>query len=395
MNQFNQTMMQSVTGYTQVTDGQALAELCRHWQQRPFLAFDTEFIRTNTFYPKMALIQVCDGSANFLIDPLSIGQWEEFKALIINPEVTKVFHSCSEDLLVFLSFLGVVPSPVFDTQIASALLNEGFGLSYQNLVRQKTGLELPKGETRSDWLQRPLTPEQLDYAALDVAYLPEIYQLLQALLEKQGKSDWMREEGERLTHGCDAEIKADFSDYYLNFKNAWQLNRVQLAALQKLVIWREEKARKRDRPKSWIIDDQQVFAIARNRPETLQQLSAIAGLSPKFLKHEGEALLQLLQAVAGMPESALPALTRQPLSAGQKKKLKAAQSYIEEKAAVLTMAPELLARKKTLLALLYSCLDAKARLGTIPDSEQITIPEDLQGWRRPVIVADLLAIFAA
>src|SRR5690606_13689065 len=128
------------------------------------------------FYPKVALIQVADASSITLIDPLTIHDWEPFRALMTNEHIAKIFHSCSEDLLVFFSFLGILPGPIFDTQIATALLNEGVGLSYQNLVKLRFDVDLPKGETRSDWLQRPLTQEQLDYAALDVAYLYETWQ---------------------------------------------------------------------------------------------------------------------------------------------------------------------------------------------------------------------------
>ena len=148
--------------WTLVDDDAALAASCRRWASCEALALDTEFMRVSTFYPKIALIQVADGTSITLIDPLRIHDWSGFAALMTDPAITKVMHSCSEDMLVFHTFLNVLPTPVFDTQIATALLNEGVGISYQNLVKQRFGIELPKGETRSDWLQRPRTAQQLE-----------------------------------------------------------------------------------------------------------------------------------------------------------------------------------------------------------------------------------------
>src|SRR5690606_15510948 len=143
---------------------------------------------------------------NVLIDPLGIRDWSAFRALLVDPRIVKVLHSCSEDLLVFQAFLGVIPAPLFDTQIAASYLGHGLSLSYQNLVKEKVGIDLPKGETRSDWLQRPLTEEQLHYAALDVAYLPEIHRLQTAQLVREGKLDWFEEDCERLLHVYDDEV---------------------------------------------------------------------------------------------------------------------------------------------------------------------------------------------
>ena len=197
--------------YTLVTDDPALQASCTAWRTCEALALDTEFMRVSTFYPKLALIQVADDSGITLIDPLGISDWQPFRALLGADDIVKIFHSCSEDLLVFQSALQILPTPVFDTQIATALLGEGMGMSYQNLVRQRYGVELPKGETRSDWLQRPLTHEQLDYAALDVAYLQQTWRDQQAALHAQGREAWLREDAQRQQQLYAAELSADFS----------------------------------------------------------------------------------------------------------------------------------------------------------------------------------------
>ena len=140
--------------YTLVIENQTFQQLCQQWKSARFLAIDTEFIRTTTFYPHVGLIQINDGTDNTLIDPLTINDWGPFCELLQDKELVKIMHSCSEDLQVFMAAMKVVPEPIFDTQIAAGLLNEGFGCSYQTLVKNILDIDLPKGETRSDWLQR-------------------------------------------------------------------------------------------------------------------------------------------------------------------------------------------------------------------------------------------------
>lgn len=363
-----------------------LAACCERWSGCEALALDTEFMRVSTFFPKLALIQVSDGRATTLIDPLRIQDWTAFAALLTNPAITKIMHSCSEDMLVFYTFLKVLPTPVFDTQIATALLNEGVGISYQNLVKLRFGIELPKGETRSDWLQRPLTSDQLEYAALDVAYLPQCWQAQCARLQEQGRADWLREDCARLVQQYAAELASDFSDYYQNFKAAWQLRPQQLAALQKLAAWREQRARKRDKPRSWIIKDNALFAFAQNMLTSKAQLAAVEEVSDNFVRFEGEEVLALIRAARDLPDEQCPPPMVKPLTQGQKARLRKAQDLIEARSAELRLPPEVLGRKRTLQALLESLIAAD-RNGTEP-----AVPDELQGWRAPFVLRDLTEI---
>jgi len=375
--------------YALVTDNVALAVACKRWQGSAALALDTEFMRVTTFYPKVALLQVADAHGITLIDPLGITDWSPFAALMAAPDVVKVFHSCSEDLLVFFSFLRALPTPVFDTQIATALLNEGFGLSYQNLVRNRFGIDLPKGETRSDWLQRPLTPEQLDYAALDVAWLLQTWQGQQLALEAQGRDNWLREESVRQQQAYTCEFTHDFADYYLNFKSAWQLHPRQLAALQKLAAWRETRARKRDKPRNWILKDTALFAFAQGLYTNKTELAAVAEVNDNFVRFEGGEVLALLEEARQLNEADCPPQLPKPLTEGQKKRLKKAQELVQEQSIAVGIPPELLCRKRTLQALQYALLAAD-KAGT-PD--EFAIPEELQGWRGPLLLDDLVKVF--
>jgi hypothetical protein len=150
-----------------IRDNDSLGQHCAEWQHLPFVALDTEFMRVDTFYPIAGLIQIGDGERAYLIDPLTIDNWQPLAALLENPAVVKVLHACSEDLEVLLRLTGSLPAPLFDTQLAAAYLNLGFSMGYSRLVKEVLDLDLPKGETRSDWLQRPLSETQISYAAED------------------------------------------------------------------------------------------------------------------------------------------------------------------------------------------------------------------------------------
>src|SRR5690606_30470791 len=218
-----------------VTTNEELNALCSKWRDLPVLALDTEFIRVDTFYPKLGLIQVCDGIASYLLDPLKLTDWQAFINLLSSHSVTKVFHSCSEDLVVFAELFHQVPYPLFDTQKAAAFLGMGYSVSYQNLVKQILDIDVEKGETRSDWLQRPLSQQQITYAALDVAYLPQIVTILREQLQQRGYLEWFEAECRDMVTLASANIQQDdWHDYYLNMGAAWRLDDSQLGALQRL-----------------------------------------------------------------------------------------------------------------------------------------------------------------
>ncbi len=363
----------------------ALASLCARWQQCDFLAMDTEFIRTTTFFPHVGLIQVNDGGdTSYLVDPLTISDWSAFRAMMLNPSVTKIFHSCSEDMQVFMKALDLIPAPVFDTQIAAAFLNQGFGISYQNLVSLMQGINLPKGETRSDWLQRPLSETQLQYAALDVACLPAIYLEQTRLLAKQHRLEWVQEECDNLLNQYRTEMTGDFSDFYLNIKGAWQLNRQQLAILKRLAEWRELRARKRDKPRNWIIRDRSLIDIARYCPGDMEALSRIDELGKNFLRHEGREILAQVAAAAAMPETEWPELLPRPLDGRAKSRLKKGQQFIEKQAEALGLPVEVLARKRWLISVLQDD----------PGNAEDILPAELKGWRKPYLLPGLLEAMA-
>ncbi len=373
--------MTDITAPVLVTDDATLRSLCAEWAGLPFLALDTEFIRVNTFFPILGLLQVCDNQRSYLLDPLSITDWSAFSGILAAPGITKVLHSCSEDLVVFNEFFKLVPEPVFDTQRAAAYLNLGFSLSYQNLVRTLLKIDVPKGETRSDWLRRPLSKEQLVYAALDVAWLPEVYRLLYAQLEQRGRLAWFEEDCRQMRGASTAaEVEESWGRYYLGLGAAWRLNEEQLGALRELCRWREVQARRRNKPRSWIARDADLISLATALPASSSDLRAIADLPAPLLRRDGDQLLELVAVGRQQPTSL--DVSAKPMSPELRKQLKQCQAAVRRKAAELDIAEEVLARKKHLVALLLN----------FREHGLIKWPEELGGWRREALEAALTPI---
>ncbi|WP_439861508.1 ribonuclease D [Pseudomonas sp. MBLB4136] len=365
-----------------ILDDASLARHCADWRRLPFVALDTEFMRVDTFYPIAGLLQVSEGERAYLIDPLQIGDWKPFAALLEDPAVVKVLHACSEDLEVFLRLTGSLPTPLFDTQLAAGYLNLGFSMGYSRLVQAVLNIELPKGETRSDWLQRPLSTTQVSYAAEDVLHLAEVYDAQQKLLSSE-KNAWVLEDGAELVANLCREV--DPQEAYREAKLAWKLSRQQLAVLRALCAWREHEARARNQPRNRIIREHSLWPLARSQPDNLVALARIDDMHPKTVRQDGETLLQLIKDAAATPPADWPEALPEPLPVEASALLKKLRAIGQRQAERLDIAPELMLRKKTLEALLKS---------GYPDGPY-ELPDALRGWRRELMGQALLDCLAA
>jgi ribonuclease D len=352
-----------------IRDDASLAEHCAHWQSLPYVALDTEFMRVDTFYPIAGLLQIGDGASAFLIDPLSITQWQPLTQLLENPGVIKVLHACSEDLEVLLRLTGSLPAPLFDTQLAAAYLNLGFSMGYSRLVQEVLGIELPKGETRSDWLQRPLSDTQVSYAAEDAVHLAEVFEKLRPQLSED-KYAWVLEDGAELVAQLRREVNP--LELYREAKLAWKLSRAQLAVMRELCAWREHEARARNLPRNRIVREQSLWPLARTQPDNLQALAKIEDMHPRTVRQDGEHILELIKRAASVPAEQWPQALPEPLPIEASAVLKQLRAIGQAEAERLDMAPELMLRKKTLEALLKS---------GYPDGPY-QLPDSLRGWRR-------------
>ncbi|NWB91918.1 ribonuclease D [Pseudomonas agarici] len=360
-----------------IRDNDSLGQYCIEWQRLPFVALDTEFMRVDTFYPIAGLIQIGDGMRVYLIDPLTIDNWLPLAALLENPAVVKVVHACSEDLEVLLRLTGSLPVPLFDTQLAAAYLNLGFSMGYSRLVQEVLGIELPKGETRSDWLQRPLSETQVSYAAEDALHLAEVYTRLRPQLPHD-KYAWVLEDGAELVANLRREV--DPYEVYREAKLAWKLSRAQLAVLRELCAWREREARVRDLPRNRIIREHSLWPLAKSQPDNLVTLARIEDMHPRTVRQDGEFLLELIKQASSVPMDQWPPVVPEPLPIEAGALVKRLRAIGQAEAERLNIAPELMLRKKTLEALIKS---------GFPDGPY-QLPDSLRGWRRELMGQALL-----
>ena len=360
--------------YQLIETDEALRALLERHSNEPFVAVDTEFRRRDTFYPQVALLQLCWRKNAYLIDPNKISDLESVAALLSNSRLIKLIHSPSEDLEVFDRWLRMTPDPLFDTQRALAVLGRGFGLGYRAMVEMYTGDAISKEETTSDWLKRPLTDRQLSYAALDVSYLRQIGEQLYDACEENQRLSWVLEDTARLILGGRGPAA--------KFKSAWKMNPREQVILHRMIDWREDEARRLDKPRSWVIPDKAMVSLAKRQPLQMAQLSSVDGLHDAIIRKRGKRIIEVISA-AGDDQSELPAIWQAPLRSDQKKWASTLGEAVATAAVKLGIAPEVLCASKDIERLIQATLASQ------------TIPEDLLGWRDKVITQDLKALLAS
>lgn len=257
-----------------------LSEACAALARHDYVAVDTEFMRETTFWPKLCLIQLAGPNDALIVDPLAAGiDLAPFYALMANERVVKVFHAARQDIEIVHVQAGIVPHPIFDTQVAAMVCGFGDSISYVNLVKRVTGKELDKTSRFTDWARRPLTPKQLTYALGDVTHLRDIYEHLKTDLAKTGRAHWLGEEMATLT---------DPKTYVTHPEDAWRRlklkvrNRKGLAVLMKLAAWRERQAQAQNVPRNRILRDEALYDIANHAPTDVAKLSELRTLSEGF-----------------------------------------------------------------------------------------------------------------
>ena len=283
-------MTSNSADYLYIREQSQLDDYCKQAAQAEVLALDTEFVRTRTLFSKLGLIQVFDGKQVALIDPLCELDLEPFWQLLTAPNIVKVLHSCHEDLEVFKKYAQRLPEPLFDTQIAGQFLFQGKVLGFGAMVAQELGIELDKGEARTNWLKRPLTDNQLTYAVNDVKYLLPVYHSLNDKLAERGIQQYNLAEAAFKV----AQKRKDKSidQLFLDFGTAWQLKPRELAILQELAKWRWDLACKKDLALGFVAKDPTLVAIAQRRPSELASMQNIPGVNPQEIKRYGKAMLQ-------------------------------------------------------------------------------------------------------
>lgn len=370
--------------YTMITTNEALAELCQRARQVPALALDTEFVRTRTYYPGLGLIQLYDGEQIALIDPLPVTEWAPFRDLLLDENVIKLLHAGSEDLEVFLHEYGVLPTPMIDTQILAAFTGRPLSCGFATLVESYTGIALDKSESRTDWLARPLTARQCEYAAADVYYLLPIAQKLMAEAQEAGTFDAALNECSLLCQRRQRVVAPE--EAYRDITNAWQLRPRQLAALRLMAAWRLELAREKDMAVNFVVREENLWKVARYLPGSLGELDHL-GLAGQEIRFHGKALVAMVAKANELEESELPEpvanLIDNPDYKRVFKELKALMAEVAEQQGI---GQELLASRRQINQLLSWHWRLKP---------QESKPELLDGWRGALLHDGIATILKA
>jgi len=367
---------------TYIEDHASLVELCQKLAKADVLAIDTEFVRTRTLYPKLGLIQVNDGENLALIDPVAVNDLSPFWQLLTDEKICKVLHACSEDLEVFLTAANCRPVNLIDSQIMMSFLGHGLSMGYAAMVNHYLDIEVDKSESRTDWMKRPLTAKQLDYAQADVDYLFQLYPRIYKELEQKGWLDAAKQESELLIEKKFTPI--DESKLYRNIKLSWKLSPKQLYLLQHLASWRFQQAKSRDMPIGFIAKDHTLFALAVHNPDNVGNMANLEGVEMLDVRHKGKSMLMVLKRAEQEDKGEYPErILRLDEYPGYKQIFKKVKTFIAGKAEKIELLPENLASKKQI----NQFLSWHFKLNNAPEYSQTV--DILTGWRKGLLGNEL------
>lgn len=335
---------------------QALSALCQRLGSSEWIAFDTEFIRERTYYPRLCLLQLATPTIVASVDPLAFESLNSLLAVIYNPRITKVLHAAYQDLEIFHQLRGEPPGPVFDTQIAASVLGFGEQVGYANLVQQVLGVQLAKAHTRSDWCLRPLDAAQLQYAADDVRYLSMLYPRLLSLLTDKDRLTWLADDFERLSqpHNYQTEPQTIWE----RIGGTHTLAPRQLCTLRALAMWREREAADRDLPRKWVLSDSMLMDLARLAPRDRTALTRMRGLQKNQVDRYGAALIARIGEALEEPESSWPQPPpRRILSSAQESVVDLLMALVRHQAARHEVSPASIATRGALERLVLGDTD--------------------------------------
>lgn len=287
-----------------VTTSDGVAALAARFADAEFLAIDTEFMREQTYYAQLCLIQISDGSHAAAIDPLAPGiELSPLWDLLGNERITKVFHAAHQDLEIFFKEMGKLPLPLFDSQIAAMVLGHGDQVGYDRLVRSLLNHEIDKSSRFTDWSRRPLSARQISYALDDVIYLAEMYPKLLAQLESKGRADWLVDENAKMTDPATYHTEPELAWKRIKVRN---MKPVQLRRMMHLAAWRETEAQRRDLPRNRILRDETILDLAGTNPSSTDEFGKIRNFPGGSNGKLAAPVLAILRDVAAMPDSTLP-----------------------------------------------------------------------------------------
>jgi len=347
-----------------------LQQAIETWLGCEVIGIDTEFVRERTWRADLGLVQLSDGERVWLVDPLKTGPLHPLATLLEDKSIVKILHAPSEDLDVLLYNTGAVPEPLFDTQIACAMLGESLQMGYHKTVEWLLGVIVDKGETRSNWCKRPLRPAQLHYAALDVILLPMMHRQLLTRLQDMDRENWLAEDCTRLL--TKAQTPADPEQAWKRINGNGRLDGTSLAILQSLATWRDKEAERRNLARGFVIKE----TIANQQPDSLAALSELDIWHPKAIQRNGHNLIAIIDQIL---QEGITAQAPDMLQPEHRKLMSDMRRLVLGKATELDVDPALLASKRELESLILS-----------PQDEPLS--ERFLGWRKNIITDELIVL---
>lgn len=353
----------------------ALASFCQSIAGCSWLALDTEFLRDKTYYPQFCLLQIAAAGQVACVDPQALPDLGPLLDILYDANTTKVLHAARQDLEIFYQRYGKLPVPVFDTQIAAPLLGYADQIGYAGLVQELLGTQLEKGHSRTDWSQRPLSAEQLKYAADDVIHLARLYPELRRRLETLGRLDWLDSDFRALCEPALYENPPDTA--WMRLSGAFKLKGAALSVLQSVAAWRERTAQRENQPRGWVLKDDVLFDLARLQPKKLEQLQTLRALGERTLKRHGEELCAVVREACAKPPQTVPLKSRPaPATPEREALLDVLGAVVRLLAERHTLNPSVVAGRKDLEALAAGEEHCKLR----------------EGWRYHLVGAELEAL---
>ena len=361
-----------------IANQENLEAFVRRARSSAVLAVDTEFLREKTYYANLCLLQLATDTEVAVVDPFAVDDLKVLVPLLEDPAIMKLFHAAGQDLEILYRELGVLPSPVFDTQVAAALLGHTQQIGYGPLVHSVCGVSLKKSDSFTDWSRRPLSDSQLDYAADDVIYLPKMYRIMRERLEAKGRLDWLDNDFAALSDP--ANYVCDVASRFKRLKRVGQLNRRQLSAAREVASWRELTAQARDLPRKWVLTDEQVVEACRREARTIDELFMVRGMREKLCTRDARAVVAALVRGLDAPPEQWPELD---------KSLKS-EPNVDAELDLMEALVRLRARENDIA---MQTLASHGELARVARGYRTDI-DVLKGWRRAIIGEELLDLLA-
>lgn len=342
------------------------------------LAIDTEFLREKTYYAKLCLLQLATDDEAVIVDPFSVKSIKCLAVLFEDPSIVKLFHAGGQDLEILFREVGVLPKPVFDTQVAAALLGHTLQIGYAALVHSVCGVTLKKTDSFTDWSQRPLSDSQVAYAADDVIYLPEMYAAMRSRLEEKGRLSWLDNDFAELTDP--ANYQEDPRLRYRRLKRVASLSRRQLSAARELAAWRETEARHRNIPRKWVLTDEQIVEACKRDARTIDELFMVRGMRDRLSTRDARKVVQLICAGMDLPAEQWPDYDRSSKN----------EPNVDAELDLMTALVRLRAKENDIaMQTLASHNDLSNLARGYRDNVDV-----LRGWRRAIVGEELLDLLA-